>query len=276
MTISGQHRLPLQPQVTARVWMPWRLICWTHVWLHAWPVRMLCVVCVVIVQQCARTWLWIRCLFPSSDIHHLALLGNTGSARRKATSTTDKHITQAPDGRIVVHDGQKGASSKLAASLARRGVGVGAGAVAGKGKRALRDSDNESAMSDMSDGDDMDTLEFNEPMTHKLKKKMQKDDHYSSSDSEPDSDRQSTAAGAGARKGVTWGRGGSSGAGGKGKKTKSDTTGGSDYKSKFAAGDVKRKGRPDPFAYVPLDPKQLNKRYVCCVVVCVFKVMSAW
>uniref|UniRef100_S4RSV7 Ribosomal RNA processing 12 homolog n=1 Tax=Petromyzon marinus TaxID=7757 RepID=S4RSV7_PETMA len=35
---------------------------------------------------------------------------------------------------------------------------------------------------------------------------------------------------------------------------------GAAYKSKRAAGDVKRKGKPDPYAYVPLDKGQLNRR----------------
>ncbi|KAK6185603.1 hypothetical protein SNE40_007802 [Patella caerulea] len=35
---------------------------------------------------------------------------------------------------------------------------------------------------------------------------------------------------------------------------------GSEYKSKKAGGDVKRKGKPDPYAYVPFDFKRLNKR----------------
>ncbi|BFY98332.1 hypothetical protein BsWGS_01372 [Bradybaena similaris] len=35
---------------------------------------------------------------------------------------------------------------------------------------------------------------------------------------------------------------------------------GQDYKAKKALGDMKKKGKPDPFAYVPLDFKNLNKR----------------
>ncbi|KAL4231185.1 pre-rRNA processing protein [Mactra antiquata] len=35
---------------------------------------------------------------------------------------------------------------------------------------------------------------------------------------------------------------------------------GAEYKSKKGGGDVKRKGKPDPYAYVPLDFKSLNKR----------------
>lgn len=33
------------------------------------------------------------------------------------------------------------------------------------------------------------------------------------------------------------------------------------YASKYAAGDMKKPGRPDPYAYIKLDPKFLNKRY---------------
>ncbi|CAG5119515.1 unnamed protein product [Candidula unifasciata] len=35
---------------------------------------------------------------------------------------------------------------------------------------------------------------------------------------------------------------------------------GQDYRAKRASGDMKKKGQPDPFAYVPLDFKSLNKR----------------
>ncbi|RWS27747.1 RRP12-like protein [Leptotrombidium deliense] len=35
---------------------------------------------------------------------------------------------------------------------------------------------------------------------------------------------------------------------------------GEEYRSKKAKGDMKRKGRPDPYAYVPLNPQALNKR----------------
>ena len=35
---------------------------------------------------------------------------------------------------------------------------------------------------------------------------------------------------------------------------------GEEYKSKKAKGDVKRKGKPDPYAYVPLQKSSLNRR----------------
>jgi hypothetical protein len=35
---------------------------------------------------------------------------------------------------------------------------------------------------------------------------------------------------------------------------------GSEYKSTKAKGDVKRKGRPDPYAYVPLQKSAMNRR----------------
>lgn len=37
---------------------------------------------------------------------------------------------------------------------------------------------------------------------------------------------------------------------------------GSEYKSKKAKGDVKRKGKLDPYAYLPLQRSGLNKRYI--------------
>ncbi|CAD5123292.1 DgyrCDS11650 [Dimorphilus gyrociliatus] len=43
-------------------------------------------------------------------------------------------------------------------------------------------------------------------------------------------------------------------------KTDSEDFGAGQYKSKKAGGDVKRKGKPDPFAYVPLQMSALNKR----------------
>ena len=39
-----------------------------------------------------------------------------------------------------------------------------------------------------------------------------------------------------------------------------ENTYGSEYRSTKARGDVKRKGKPDPFAYVPLNKSTLNKR----------------
>merc|ERR1711990_454804 len=55
------------------------------------------------------------------------------------------------------------------------------------------------------------------------------------------------------------------GGGGKGesekkKKSASATGFGVEYRSKKAKGDMKRKGKPDPYAYIPLDAKSLNKR----------------
>ncbi len=35
---------------------------------------------------------------------------------------------------------------------------------------------------------------------------------------------------------------------------------GEEYKAKKGKGDVKRKGKPDPFAYVPLEKSSLNRR----------------
>ncbi|ESO86543.1 hypothetical protein LOTGIDRAFT_128850 [Lottia gigantea] len=55
-------------------------------------------------------------------------------------------------------------------------------------------------------------------------------------------------------------------AGGKGIHRSLESTGkdksgfGVEYKAKKAGGDVKKKGKPDPYAYVPLDYKRLNKR----------------
>ncbi|CAH2227246.1 jg255, partial [Pararge aegeria aegeria] len=36
---------------------------------------------------------------------------------------------------------------------------------------------------------------------------------------------------------------------------------GTEYKSKKAKGDIKKRGKPDPYAYLPLSRKNLNKRY---------------
>ena len=46
------------------------------------------------------------------------------------------------------------------------------------------------------------------------------------------------------------------------KKTESKSQLGSAYASKRAAGDMKKKDAPEPYAYVPLDIKTLNKRCV--------------
>ncbi|XP_069756548.1 RRP12-like protein isoform X2 [Narcine bancroftii] len=44
------------------------------------------------------------------------------------------------------------------------------------------------------------------------------------------------------------------------KPLKKDKEYGAEYRSKKGRGDVKRKGKPDPFAYVPLNKSQLNRR----------------
>lgn len=44
------------------------------------------------------------------------------------------------------------------------------------------------------------------------------------------------------------------------KPTRKSVEYGGEYKSKKGGGDVKRKGKPDPYAYVPLDFRNLNKR----------------
>jgi len=44
------------------------------------------------------------------------------------------------------------------------------------------------------------------------------------------------------------------------KRVKSEKALGAEYKAKKAGGDVKKKGKPDPFAYVPLQLNMLNKR----------------
>lgn len=41
---------------------------------------------------------------------------------------------------------------------------------------------------------------------------------------------------------------------------------GSEYTTKKAKGDMKKKGKPDPFAYIPLSRNTLNKRYVFFIV----------
>nr|XP_006820689.1 PREDICTED: RRP12-like protein-like [Saccoglossus kowalevskii] len=43
-------------------------------------------------------------------------------------------------------------------------------------------------------------------------------------------------------------------------KRRGDLTSGVDFKAKKAGGDMKKKGKPDPYAYIPLDFKQLNRR----------------
>ena len=43
-------------------------------------------------------------------------------------------------------------------------------------------------------------------------------------------------------------------------KSKQPSEFGSEYRSTKARGDVKRKGRPDPYAYIPLNKSDLNKR----------------
>lgn len=41
---------------------------------------------------------------------------------------------------------------------------------------------------------------------------------------------------------------------------------GSDFKAKKASGDMKRKGKPDPYAYIPLSRNALNRRFVICMI----------
>lgn len=44
---------------------------------------------------------------------------------------------------------------------------------------------------------------------------------------------------------------------------------GTEYRSKKAKGDVKKKGLPDPYAYMPLRKDTLNKRYSSSLLICV-------
>lgn len=44
------------------------------------------------------------------------------------------------------------------------------------------------------------------------------------------------------------------------KKLENEDFGAAQYRSKKAGGDVKKKGKPDPYAYVPLQMSSLNKR----------------
>lgn len=44
------------------------------------------------------------------------------------------------------------------------------------------------------------------------------------------------------------------------KKAKTVYKPGAEYKAKKAGGDVKKKGKPDPYAYIPLSRASLNKR----------------
>merc|ERR1719341_1440031 len=46
----------------------------------------------------------------------------------------------------------------------------------------------------------------------------------------------------------------------KAKRSKTDSVVGHEYQSKKAAGDMKKKGKPDPYAYVSLNIANLNKR----------------
>lgn len=41
---------------------------------------------------------------------------------------------------------------------------------------------------------------------------------------------------------------------------------GGDFKAKKASGDMKRKGKPDPYAYIPLSRNALNRRFVICMI----------
>lgn len=42
---------------------------------------------------------------------------------------------------------------------------------------------------------------------------------------------------------------------------KIEHTPGSEYRARKAGGDIKKKGKPDPYAYVPLTRAALNRRY---------------
>lgn len=52
----------------------------------------------------------------------------------------------------------------------------------------------------------------------------------------------------------------SSGKNGGGKRKRGTEDVGKEYRSKKASGDVKKKGKLDPYAYIPLDPKLMAKR----------------
>jgi len=103
----------------------------------------------------------------------------------------------------------------------------------------------------------MDALEGAGSVGKKRKIKW-KDEDDSEQEEEEEGPKKYKAGGRGIHRPL--GGGGDGGRGGEKESKKSAAGFGAEYKSKKAKGDMKRKGKPDPYAYIPLDAKSLNKR----------------
>ena len=99
----------------------------------------------------------------------------------------------------------------------------------------------------------MDALEGAGGVGKKRKIKW-KDDDYDSDDEDTEGAKKYKAGGRGIHRPLEGGDDGDDA------KKKTPVGYGSEYRSKKAKGDMKKKGKPDPYAYIPLDAKSLNRR----------------
>ncbi|XP_010897516.1 RRP12-like protein [Esox lucius] len=114
--------------------------------------------------------------------------------------------------------------------------------VTSDGRLIIKEEDDEGEKAKNEDGEMKDILEEAGVKSVKTKKRNFQDTHYDD-DMEIDREQKYKAGGSGIHRPL----GGSRDLGG-------------DYKAKKGKGDVKRKGKVDPYAYIPLKKAQLNRR----------------
>jgi len=150
-------------------------------------------------------------------------------AKTKDKKEKDRGFKMTADGRLIItQDDEEDDKAK------------------GKGKTQAKDSDDD-------DLDDLFAAYDGSALRNKSRKrKSQKDDYEDDDDDDDEAGPSSSkyrAGGAGIHRPIA-----------KASRGRAESVAGSEYTSKKAHGDMKKKGKPDPYAYVPLNMANLNKR----------------
>ncbi|XP_072661931.1 RRP12-like protein [Canis lupus baileyi] len=120
--------------------------------------------------------------------------------------------------------------------------------VSADGRLIIREEEDDAAVAKMEEeegakGEDEEMADLNEDMGVRSKKHQKLKHQKEADDEELEMPPQYQAGGSGIHRPVA-----------------KKTTPGAEYKAKKAKGDVKKKGRPDPYAYIPLNRTKLNRR----------------
>ncbi|CAK7299731.1 RRP12-like protein [Vulpes lagopus] len=120
--------------------------------------------------------------------------------------------------------------------------------VSADGRLIIREEEDDAAVAKMEEeegakGEDEEMADLNEDMGVRSKKHQKLKHQKEADDEELEMPPQYQAGGSGIHRPVA-----------------KKATPGAEYKAKKAKGDVKKKGRPDPYAYIPLNRTKLNRR----------------